>query len=126
MNGDLSITLYALFITPRNLIIVGTAWALVLMIGKIIPNAWAKGYRAHIVPFLDLVVCSAAVWTPGLRPGLPPGREELAGLDGEEIGFRIGLGIILALGAYVVPVAIMWFVEKKLPPGVAKQLRKML
>jgi hypothetical protein len=126
MNGDLTEVLYALFVTPRNLIIIGMAWALVLLLGKIIPNGWVKGYKAHFVPLLDLAICSGAVWAPGLRPGLPPGSKELAGLDGHEIGFRIGLGVLLALSAYVVPAFMMWFAEKKLPPGVVKQLRKML
>jgi len=126
MNGDIWAVLSALFITPRNLIIVAVAWALTLMVGKIIPLSWAKGYKAHAVPLLDLLICSAAVWVPGLRPGLSEGSPELAGLDGQEIGFRIGLGIILALASYLVPVGLMWFVEKKLPPGVAKQLRKIL
>lgn len=119
----------ALFLTPRNLIIIAMAWSLALMIGKMLPNRWVKGYRMHVAPAVMLVVCSASVWVSGLRPGLPEGKEELAkgtGISGEEIGWRIALGIILALLAYVLPVFMMWFAEKKLPPNVVKNLRKIL
>lgn len=119
----------ALFWTPRNLLIVLMAWALSLMVGKIIPNAWKAGYRAHVSPALLLVVTSGSVWIPGLRPGLAEGQFELApgtGISGEEIGWRIALGIILSVLAYVLPVFLMWALEKKAPPAVAKQIRRIL
>lgn len=119
----------ALFWTPRNLIIIAMAWSLSLMIGKIIPDAWKTAYRKHVSPLLLLIVCSASVWVSRLRPGIAEGAEELApgtGLAGDEMGYRIALGIILSVMAYILPVVLMWFLEKKAPPAVAKQIRRIL
>ena len=105
------------------------AWSLSLMLGKILPNHCMKVYKAHVVPALLLIVCSVSVWIPGLRPGLPDGKVELAagtGISGDEIGWRIALGVILAVGAYAFPVISMWLIEKYLPEGVVKKLRKIL
>ena len=123
MEVALTDLLYALFVTPRNLIIVAMAWALVVMIGKVIPDRWNKTYRGHWSPAILLVVCSVSVWISGLRPGV---AVEGTGIEGDEVGWRIGLGIILALSAYVVPVVVMWGIEKYMPPNVAKQIRKLL
>ena len=123
MEVALTDLLYALFITPRNLIIVAMAWALVVMIGKVIPDRWNKTYRDHWSPAILLVVCSASVWISGLRPGV---AVEGTGIEGHEIGWRIGLGIILALASYLVPVVAMWALKKYLPSNVVKQIRKLL
>jgi hypothetical protein len=115
-----------LIATVRNFIIVCMAWASTLFIGKALPLSWVKIYRLHVAPIIILVVCMVAVWIPGLRPGLEEGQVEIAGIDGNEPGFRIALGVILALAAYVTPVIIMWAAEKYLPPNVVKQIRKIL
>jgi len=123
-NGEAHVPLYSgadflqtvqeLFVTPRNLIIVAMAWSLAVLVGKILPDHWVKGYKAHVTPALLLMVCCSAVWISGLRPEI------------ESPGWRIALGIILALCAYIVPVVLGWMAEKYLPEKVVKHLRRVL
>jgi hypothetical protein len=126
MDHPIIETLFALFVTARNATIIGMAWTLTFIIGKILPLAWGKVYRLHIVPAIMLAVCLSAVWAPGLRPGLAEGQAELNGIDGSELGFRLALGIILAFAAYIVPVVLMWAAEKWLPAKTVKRIRSIL
>ena len=116
----------ALFFTVRNLWLVGGAWALLFMLGLGLPPHYRKIYRANIVPYLALILCSAAVWVPGLRPGLAEGQMEVAGLDGTEIGFRIALGFLLSASVYFVPSIALGLLKKFLPNTVATSLEKVI
>ncbi len=127
--GDLGDILLALFWTPRNVVIVYMAWSLALIVGKAIPDSWVVGYKKHIFPVLTAATCLVAVWAPGLRPGLPKGQAELApgtGISGEEIGWRLALGLILSVGSIALPIIIMAIAEKKLSPKVVRAIRKIL
>ncbi len=114
-------------LTWRNIIIVLSSWSLVFMVGKMIPNSWRRGYKAHAVPALLCAVCLAGVWVPGLRTGFQHIEGgEIEGIDGTEVGWRIALGILLALAAYILPIGIAWAAERWLPENVAKQIKKVL
>lgn len=111
---DLKQVLFDLFITPRNLIIIGMAWGLSLILGKILPMTWSRSYRSHMSPALMLVVCSTMVWVSGTRP------------DITSIGWRVSLGIILGVFCMVVPVAISFVAEKYLPEKFVSAIRRIL
>lgn len=118
-----------MFLTGRNILIVAMGWSLSLMVGKVIPASWSRSYRRHVVPLILMVVCMTSVWIPGLRPGLKDGQNEIAsgtGISGEEIGWRLALGVILSVVAYALPIGLMWLAEKYLPEKVARSLRKLL
>ena len=130
MNGDVGAVLFTLAITPRNAWIGLGVLAALFLFGVGLTPRWKKVYKANIVPYLAIALCEAAVWFPGLRPGLPDGREEVAGIDGTEIGFRIGLGLILSLLVYltyrVFPLLVLWLGGKVLPEQVAEALEKAI
>ena len=130
MNGDIREVLEALFITARNVYLCGGTVALLFLLGVGLNKHWRTIYKANITSYLALIICEAAVWIPGLRPGLPEGQEEVAGIDGSEIGFRIVLGLLLALIAYLVhrtmPMFVLWLGKKFLPENIAKGLEKAI
>lgn len=112
--------------TARNLIIVLAVWTVTFFITKALPKHSRRGFHNRASHMVMLVFCCIAVWIPGLRPGFADGYEPPGtGLDGAEPGFRIALGILLALGAYLVPVIVMAAVEKWMP-NQAKRIRKVI
>lgn len=123
-------TLYQLLSTDRNILIVLGCWILTWIIGKmIINNSTLKNYREHWIYGLKLAICSSAVWIPGLRPGLPKGQIELAagtGISGEEIGYRLVLGSILAGIAIILPIVANWAIGKYLPEKLAKSIKRVM
>lgn len=126
-NGRDAVEVFkALFITGRNIWLVGGAWALLFLCGIGLPKHWKKHYRENVVPYFSLVICSAAVWIPGLHPGLPEGHGEVAGIDGTEIGFRIMLGFMLAVAAYLAPWIYYALLKKVLPASTAATLEKVI
>lgn len=120
--------------TGRNAAIVGMAWGLPFMVGLMLPKAWVRVFKLHVVPAMMLTTCSVSVWVSGLRPGLTDDQkangivEMVAGtgIDGTETGFRVCLGIVLAVFAWLLPVVGRILIEKYLPEKVARQLRKVL
>lgn len=125
----LALTLWALIGTGRNAFIVLGVWALAFMIGKALPRGMRKGYRDRVVIILYLAACSAAVWLSGTRPGLAAGQAELApgtGIDGEEAGYRILLGFILALFCWAFPLVLMWAIDRYGPDKLGKAIRKAM
>ncbi len=123
-------TLYQLINTDRNILIILSCWILSWVIGKMIVNSkMLKNYKEHWTYGLKLIVCSAAVWVPGLRPGLPEGQIELVvgtGISGEEIGYRIVLGIILSGVTIIFPLIISWAIGKYLPEKLSKNIKKVM
>jgi len=113
-DDDLYSQMYDLFVTPRNLIIIGMAWGLALLFGKMLPLRWIRTYKSHVAPALMLAVCSAMVWVSGTRP------------DIKSIGWRISLGIILAVVCQVVPILLIWLAEKYLPEKMVQAIRRIL
>lgn len=112
--GDLKQILWDLFITPRNLIIIGMAWGLSLVIGKVIPDGWRRSYRRHVAPGLMLILCSTMVWVSGTRP------------DITAPGWRVSLGVVLAVVCMVVPLALNFFAEKYLPEKFVGAIKRIL
>lgn len=123
-------TLYSLVATNRNILTILGCWILSWIIGRMIINKdILKKYKEHWMYGVKLCSCSIAVWMPGLRPGLKDGHNEIAegtGIDGEEIGYRIVLGIILAGVAIIIPIIIKWLSTKYLPDKLAKDINKII
>lgn len=122
--------LLALFDTTRNGAIGIGVLAALFLIGVGLPPKWKKIYKANIVPYLSIVLCQIAMWMPGLRPGMPKGVDDIAGIDGSEMGFRIGLGLALALACYlshrIFPLIILAASKKMLPEKWATALAKSI
>lgn len=110
----LLLTLQMLFVTPRNAIIVVSTWAAVLFIGKMLPRRLIKGYKERVLPAILVVACCIMVWLPGLRTAI------------RSVGWRLALGIILAVFAYFFPIFLNWGLSKLLPENVHKSIRKYL
>jgi len=123
-------TLYKLLATERNILTILGCWILSWIVGKMIVNAsLLKNYKEHWVYGFKLVICSILVWMPGLRPGLAVGQLEIArgtGIDGEEIGYRLVLGVILSGIAIVIPLIVKWVVNKYLPEKLARGISRTI
>lgn len=114
-------------LTWRNVVIVGSSWSFIFMLGKMIPNSWRKSYKAHVVPGLLMAICLAGVWVPGLRTGFDHlASGEVEGIDGTEVGWRLGLGVTLSVIAYLLPVALAAAADRWLPEGAAKKVKRIL
>ena len=72
----------------ENLLTMAGAWVIVKTAPKFLPKKFAKtALGARFQPLAPLVICSIAVWLPGLQP------------DDMGIGTRIMLGIVLGWGS---------------------------
>lgn len=122
--------LYKLIATDRNGLILLSCWILAFFIGKMITNhKTLKNYKEHWVFGFMLLYCNVLVWVSGTRPGVGSGKTEIAagtGISGDELGYRLVLGIILAGGSILIPALLYWWFGSKyfVPAKLGQFLRK--
>jgi hypothetical protein len=76
-----------MFLTYQNALVMAGTWGLLETVTRALPKVFTLQVTVRFLPFASLVICSAAVWIPGVVPSDMP------------IGIRVFLGINLGVWA---------------------------
>lgn len=73
-------TLTDILFTQENVIIMVATWVLISTARKMVPTFFGKRWVIRFLPAAPILICSALVWMPGLRPDMGWGGVVLLGV----------------------------------------------